>query len=178
MLTPQIPGFFVRPVQPEDAEAWASYALLPEVQEFTSSTARSIDDIRPILQRVLAAEPTSPIHFAIIPARQSTMVASVGFHTISPVNGTAEITYDVAPTYWSKGIATAACRAAAHWGFAVMGWNRIQATTVLSHARSQRVLERCGFRREGIVRNFRVVRGQPTDYLLYSLLPGELPLEA
>jgi RimJ/RimL family protein N-acetyltransferase len=102
------------------------------------------------------------------------MVASVGFHTISQLNGTAEITYDVAPPFWNRGIATAACSAASRWGFEVKRWHRIQATTVLLHARSQRVLERCGYRREGIVRNFRLVRGLPTDYWLYSVLPGEV----
>jgi RimJ/RimL family protein N-acetyltransferase len=38
----------------------------------------------------------------------------------------------------------------------------------------QRVLERCGFNREGMVRNFRLVRGGPAHYWLYSLLPGDL----
>ncbi len=35
------------------------------------------------------------------------------------------------------------------------------------------ILERCGFMREGRLRNFRVVRGEPADYWLYSLIPGE-----
>ena len=169
-----IPGFVVRPLRFEDADAWASYALLPEVKELTSSTAKAIADIRPIILRVLAAEPSSPIHFAIVPAGSDAMVASVGFHTISPLNGTAEITYDVAPAYWNRGIATAACRAASSWGFEAKGWHRIQATTVLQHVRSQRVVERCGYKREGVVRNFRLVRGVPTDYWLYSVLPGEV----
>jgi len=101
-------------------------------------------------------------------------VATVGFHTISALNGTAEVTYDVAPAHWGRGIASAACRAATLWGFEAKGWHRVQATTVLPHVRSQRVLERCGFRREGLVRHFRRVRGVPTDYWLYSAIPGEV----
>jgi hypothetical protein len=38
----------------------------------------------------------------------------------------------------------------------------------------ERVLERCGFRREGLVRHFRLVRGVPTDYWLYAAIPGEV----
>jgi [ribosomal protein S5]-alanine N-acetyltransferase len=170
----ELPGFIVRPLRLEDADAWARYALLPEVKEFTSSTATTVDDIRAIIHRVLTAEASSPVHFAIVPDGSESMVASVGFHTISPLNGTAEITYDVAPSYWNRGIAKAACRAASSWGFKAKGWHRIQATTVLQHARSQRVLERCGYKREGIVRNFRLVRDLPTDYWLYSVLPGEV----
>jgi RimJ/RimL family protein N-acetyltransferase len=50
--------------------------------------------------------------------------------------------------------------------------DRIQGTTVLASLASQRVLERCGFQREGLLRNFRMVRGQSTDYWLYSAIQG------
>jgi RimJ/RimL family protein N-acetyltransferase len=82
--------------------------------------------------------------------------------------------YDVTPSHWGKGIATAVCRAATLWGFDVRGWHRNQGTVVLANFASQRVLERCGFQREGLLRNFRLVGGQSTDYRLYSAIPGEL----
>jgi [ribosomal protein S5]-alanine N-acetyltransferase len=175
MSPPKIPGFTVRLIQLEDAAAWASYACLPEVKEHTSSTVGTVEEVGAVIQRTLATEPSSPIHFALLPQGSDTLVATVGFHTISALNGTAEITYDVSPSHWAKGIATAACRAATLWAFEVKRWNRAQATTVLPNVRSQRVLERCGFKREGLVRNFRLVRGKPTDYWLYSVLPGEVP---
>jgi RimJ/RimL family protein N-acetyltransferase len=174
MQAPRIPGFSVRPVRPEDAVSWARYACLPEVREHTSSTATTVQDVEAEIRRTLAGGPQSPLRFVLVAPGSEDVVATVGFHTISPVFGTAEITYDVSPAHWGRGIATAACRAAAHWGFEAKGWHRIQATTVLPHVRSQRVLERCGFTREGRVRNFRLVRGVPTDYWLYAVLPGEL----
>jgi RimJ/RimL family protein N-acetyltransferase len=36
---------------------------------------------------------------------------------------------------------------------------------------SRRVLEKCHFVYEGTLRNFRMVPGQPHDYLLYAALP-------
>jgi len=174
MLLPQVPGFTVRRIQLEDAAAWASYACLPEVKEHTSSTATTVEDVSAIVQRMLAGEPASPVHFVLAPQGSQTLVATVGFHTISALNATAEITYDVAPSHWGRGIATAACRAATLWGFEAKGWHRVQATTVLPNVRSQRVLEHCGFKREGLVRNFRLVRGKPSDYWLYSIIPGEV----
>lgn len=164
----------VRALRMDDIHDWAAYALLPEVKEYTSSVVSTVDDLRPIIQRSLVGEPSSPIYFAVLDLSENKMIGSVGFHSVSAANGTAEITYDVAPTHWNRGIAKAACRTALCWGFEEKGWYRIQATTLLAHIRSQRVLERCGFKREGIVRNFRVVRGVPADYLLYSVLPGEV----
>jgi ribosomal-protein-alanine N-acetyltransferase len=173
MRVPRIAGFAVRPIRLEDAPSWARYACLPEVKEHTSSTATTVEDVAAVIRRTLAGEPGSPIHFVLTLPGSEAVVATVGFHTVSALFGTAEITYDVAPSHWGRGIATAACAAAARWGFEARGWHRIQATTLLAHARSQRVLERCGFQREGLVRNFRVVRGAPADYWLYAVLPGE-----
>lgn len=157
-----------------DTEAWARYACLPESRQFTSSTALTADDIRAIVERIVAGQPNSPVRFVLEDEGCSELVATVGFHTISTLFGTAEVTYDVAPSHWGRGIATAACRAASLWGFEVRGWHRIQATTLVPHLASQRVLERCGFRREGLLRNFGLVRGHPTDYWLYAAIPGEI----
>ena len=174
MQLPSIPGFVVRPARLEDAASWASYACLPEVREHTSSVATTVQDIEAEIQRTLAGEPNTPIRFVLMHPGNEAIVATVGFHTLSSAFGTAEITYDVAPGHWGKGIATASCRAATLWAFETKAWYRVQATTVLPNVRSQHVLERCGFKREGLVRNFRLVRGTPTDYWLYSAIPGEV----
>ena len=80
MLLPQIPGFTIRPIRLEDAEDWASYACLPEVKEHTSSTAATADDVRAVIQRTLAGEQGSPIHFVLLPEGRQTIVGTVGFH--------------------------------------------------------------------------------------------------
>ena len=70
-------------------------------------------------------------------------------------------------------LASAACDAATRWGFAVRGWQRIQATTLVANTASQRVLVKCGYQREGLLRNFRRVRGQPADYWMFATVPGD-----
>ncbi len=59
------------------------------------------------------------------------------------------------------------------WAHAHVGIARVQATVLDSNARSLRVLERCGFRREGLLRSYRMVRGTPGDFWMYSHLPGD-----
>ena len=174
MDTLAIPGFDVRPLRLGDAQAWADYVCLPEVMQHTSSTARTVDDVMPIILRCLQGTAESPVRFGLWPAGQERLIGTIGFHTISALNATAEITYDLSPTHWGRGIATAACRAASEWAFAERGWHRIQATTLLANEASQRVLAKCGYQREGLLRHFRVVRGQPADYWMFSVIPGEL----
>ncbi len=169
---PELPGYVLNPIEPADAAEWTAYAIRPEVMRFTSSTVRGVDDVLAIIGRTRSGEPQAPVHFALrTPAGR--LAGTVGFHTISPLNRTAEVTYDVHPDFWGRGLATAACRAAVRWGFAARGWVRVQATTLEPHLASQRVLAKCGFALEGRLRHFRLVRGEPRDYLLFARLPGD-----
>ena len=95
----------------------------------------------------------------------------MGFHSVSPLNRSAEITYGVDPLLWGNGLATALCVAAVQWGFSAKSWVRIQATTLESNLASRRVLDKAGFAFEGRQRNFRMVRGAPRVYLLFSVTP-------
>lgn len=175
---PAIPGFLVRPLTPDDAAAWARYACLPQVRAYTSSNAETVDDVRAVIERSTGGAPGAPQSWGLFQAVGGTpdgrLVATVGFHTISTLQRTAEITYDVDPAFWGRGLATLACRATTRWGFSAQQWHRIQATTLPGNQRSQRVLLRCGYVHEGVLRHFRRVRGVPSDYLLYSALPGDV----
>lgn len=169
---PEVRGYTVAPVAPADAREWAAYATLPDVMRFTSSSVRGVDDMLAIIERTRSGDAHAPVHFALR-TPEGALAGTVGFHTISPLNRTAEVTYDVHPGHWGRGLATAACRAAVRWGFAERGWVRVQATTLEPHVVSQRVLVKCGFTLEGRLRHFRLVRGVPSDYLLFARLPGD-----
>jgi ribosomal-protein-alanine N-acetyltransferase len=175
VLAPEIPGFVVTPMMVADAADWAQYALLPEVTRFTSAVATSVADFAPMIERTLSGDVNAPLLFAVRESHSGRFVASVGFHTVSALNRSAEITYSVHPERWGQGLATAACAAAVRWGFEQRGWVRVQATTLEPHAASQRVLLKCGFEYEGRLRNLRMVRGEPRDYLLYARVPDTAP---
>jgi [ribosomal protein S5]-alanine N-acetyltransferase len=173
MPLPGIPGYVVAPLAVADAADWARFALLPEVMRYTSTVATSAADLVPMIERTLAADPNAPVLFGVRDAASRQLVACVGFHTVSALHRTAEVTYTVHPERWGRGLATAACDAAVRWAFTQRGWVRVQATTLEPHVASQRVLLKCGFEFEGRLRNFRIVRGQPHDYLLYARVPAD-----
>jgi len=173
LLAPTILGFLVAPMTVPDAEEWAEYATLPEVTRFTSTVTRSAADIVPMIERTLSGDPNAPVLFSVREPSSGQFVASVGFHTVSSLNRTAEVTYTVRPEFWGKGLATAACTAAVRWAFQHKQWVRVQATTLEEHVASQRVLLKCGFELEGKLRNFRIIRGEPRDYLVYACIPVE-----
>lgn len=61
-----------------------------------------------------------------------------------------------------------ACAAVTQWAFADYGFVRIQGIVLATNARSARVLQKCGFRYEGLLRAYRMVRGTPGDFAMYA----------
>jgi ribosomal-protein-alanine N-acetyltransferase len=66
-----------------------------------------------------------------------------------------------------------ALRVLLRYGFRVMGLNRIEATTHIENERSKRVLEKLGFQREGLLREYYCQEGVYNDQTLFSLLRAE-----
>ena len=165
-----IEGIALRQIEPGDCEAWFAYLSLPEVFERTSWNLKSVDDLRPTLQSSLHDGPTSPIRMAVVDRSTGQLVGTVGLHTISDVNRSAEIAYDFAPSHWGRGLATRLCEAVTSWSFEALGLQRLQATVLVGNQRSERVLSRCRFRHEGLLRGFRMVRGHPGDFNIFSRL--------
>jgi RimJ/RimL family protein N-acetyltransferase len=65
-------------------------------------------------------------------------------------------------------------RLLARWAFADLGIERLQLTCGPDNGASQRVTERAGFTREGVLRSHLPFKGQRRDTVVFSLLPGEL----
>lgn len=169
---PALSGYSLSPAQLADVDEWSAFEALPLFREHTSSTVQSAADLIPIVERSLSPDPSAPVYFVVRESSTNRLVASVGFHSISALNRTAEITYGIHPSMWGHGLATALCTAAVHWGFSNRSWVRIQATTLETNLASQSVLGKAGFSFEGKLRNFRIVREVPRDYLLFSIIPA------
>jgi RimJ/RimL family protein N-acetyltransferase len=80
----------------------------------------------------------------------------------------------LAPEARGRGIATQALRLLAGWAFEQLGVARLEATCAPENIGSQRMVDRCGFVREGLLRSHSRFKGGRQDLLLFSLLPGEL----
>ena len=158
----------LREMRAEDIEPWYRILSQSVVVEHTSWNLSSANELRPYLETEIT--PASVLRLAVVRRDSGALIGSAGFHSVSPMNRTAEMAYDLDPAVWGQGIARAACNALAQWAFAHVGLLRVQATTLHSNVRSQRVLEACGFEREGLLRRYRLVRGTPGDFWMFSRL--------
>jgi RimJ/RimL family protein N-acetyltransferase len=176
--TVDIPGITLRPVELSDIPAWYGYLSMPRVLEHTSWALDSADDLRALVASYNSAELSSEIRFAIQAGSQGPLVGTIGFHTISPENRTAELAYEIHPSLWGQGIMSACCRAVVAWGMSERKYVRIQSAVLETNAPSIRVLEKCGFSREGKLRSYRMVRGKPRDFWLYATVAEDGRAEA
>lgn len=85
----------------------------------------------------------------------------------------AEIGYFIGEPYWNKGIVTRSVNLITEYGFNTLGLVRIQTGVFEYNFASQRVLEKCGFVKEGIFRKSVMKQGKLWDEVRYARLkPG------
>lgn len=82
----------------------------------------------------------------------------------------AELGYVIARKYWGKGFATQAVHLAIQTGFSDLNVDRIEAYVDLGNIGSQRVLEKNGFRKEALLRNWIIQKETVKDRFVYALL--------
>jgi [ribosomal protein S5]-alanine N-acetyltransferase len=99
----------------------------------------------------------------------------IGLELGSDINRrSAEIGYWLGEAFWGKGITTAAVRALTSYGFKAFNLTRIFAVPFANSSASIRVLEKCGYIREGIMRRSAIKEGVVLDQVLYALTDRDL----
>jgi ribosomal-protein-alanine N-acetyltransferase len=159
---------YLRALEASDIDDWYDYLRLPVVFEHTSWNVQTATELAPNAWSAQALSASSPVRFAIARKSDNRLVGTAGFHTVSPLNQSAELAYDLAPGMWGRGIATAVCIELVAWAHTAAKIIRVQATVLESNQRSAQVLARVGFSREGLLRSYRLVRGVPGNFYMYS----------
>lgn len=113
-------------------------------------------------------------NFAVCDAATGEQVGGAGLNEINPMNKTANLGYWVKSDRTGQGIALTAAKLLAKWGFKALKLNRIEIHVAVDNARSLRVAEKAGAKREGVLRNKMLLDGKIHDSVMHSLLPGEI----
>ncbi len=128
----------------------------------------------------LAAQPEKMakgenIEFAIADPESGLLLGSVGFVKFSWPNRRAEVGYWQHPDSRGKGFTTRGLTLLCRWGFETLGLERCEGLVEKGHIGSQRVLEKAGFQKEGVLRSFIENKGVRMDMVMFSLLKSEFP---
>jgi ribosomal-protein-serine acetyltransferase len=113
-------------------------------------------------------------NYAICDAVTGGFLGGCGINEIKPMNKYANLGYWVRSDRTGQGIAVASAKMLAKWGFEVLKLNRIEIVVAIENARSLRVAEKSGAKREGVLRNRLMLHDKAHDAVLHSLIPGEV----
>ncbi len=114
----------------------------------------------------------SLVRLVVADAESGVIFGGGTLHHFDPKRGVIEIGYWLLPRARGRGIATKVARTLAEFAF-TLGVHRVAAYVQLGNVQSERVLERAGFTREGVIRSMPNSDGRRVDKTIFSLLPGE-----
>jgi RimJ/RimL family protein N-acetyltransferase len=125
-----------------------------------------------IVRSAIDRDKSEAFEFGIFDATGE-FLGNCGINEVSKRNRFANLGYWIRTSRVGHGFASAAARRLAAWGFEHTDLNRLEILAAVGNVRSQRVAERAGATREGVLRQRIVLRGVPHDAVLYSLVRGD-----
>lgn len=140
----------LRHIVKEDAEDIYRYCKNSEVGPCAGwEPHASIENTRELMAQVFIGQP----HVFGIVDRRGKMVGSVGLlpDPHRPETGVLMLGYALAQDCWGRGYMTEAARAVVAYGFDTVGAPVLTSNTYDFNIASQKVLEHCGFEREGML---------------------------
>ena len=169
------PHALLREVNGGDADAWFLRNSDPEVVfpmggDLMLSPRDALAAIDFIRRRF---REKTMIRWGIVPEGRTQAIGTTGFNDFTERDARAELGYGLDREWWGQGLMTEANREVIDFGFRTLELNRIEATVVDDNERSLRVLEKLGFRREGLLREHHFVAGRPRDFWMLSVLRRE-----
>ncbi len=172
--TIELSGARLRALGPADADALYAYLRNPAVTDLTSYPVVSLPLAEAIIERSRSRWAAGELSkWGLALAHDDQLVGTCGFNEYSPAHRWAELAFDLAQPCWGTGLMRQAVAAVLQWAYGRDEVDRIHAFVRVDNTRSQRLLDRSGFLREGCLRNYRVCRGQPRDFYVYGLLRSD-----
>lgn len=112
--------------------------------------------------------------FAIADAGTGEALGQIGVWPLS--HGRASVGYWVAEPFRGRGVGGHALAMASRWALTLADLHRLELYVEPWNQASWRAAERCGYEREGLLREWQEVGGQRRDMFMYSLLRSRPPL--
>ncbi|HEY0561643.1 MAG TPA: GNAT family N-acetyltransferase [Frankiaceae bacterium] len=111
--------------------------------------------------------------WAVLDATTGDYLAGLTLRDLDRDARISNVGISVHPQARGRGVAATAVRAAARWAFGAVGVERLEWYAAAGNAASISAAQRAGFRPEGVLRSWLVLRDGRHDAWLGSLLPGE-----
>jgi RimJ/RimL family protein N-acetyltransferase len=161
----------LRPWNEADIPAIVAACNDPETARWTTiPSPYSESDARAWLERCKTAWAEGAAPLAVVERESGEVAAAI---TLWVHGRIGELGYWTAPSFRGRGYIPRAVELLCKWGFTELALPRLQLGTFPGNSSSERVAEKCGFTREGVLRSWLEQRGERRDVTMWSRLPGD-----
>jgi ribosomal-protein-alanine N-acetyltransferase len=165
----------LRMLRPDDAADVYAIFSDPRVMRYWSSppmtdpaqAAGYIEQIHAWFER------RGGMQWGIVERGEDRVIGTTTLCAFSLEHRRCEIGYALAADRWHRGLATEALAAALDFAFGTLPFERVEADIDPRNEPSIRLVERMGFRREGVLRSRWCIGGEMQDSALYGLLRSD-----
>ena len=122
-----------------------------------------------------AKKPKEKYGFVIELKSEHKVIGGIGINHLDSYQGTATIGYWLGESYWRQGYGSEALKSILYFGFKKLKLRRLEAGVFVGNPSSGKLLEKYGFKREGIKRKALRSKsdGKIYDEIIYSILSSE-----
>lgn len=162
----------LRGLRNTDAVDIFAYARDPEVARHTLwHPHRDLQDTYAFLDFIIEQNHKSQAFvWGIVRRALPGVIGTIGLANYNPGHTRAELGFALARHCWNQGYTTEAARCVLSFAFRELGLNRVEAFCKPANGASSRVLEKCGFQLEGLLRSREYIKGSYEDLRLYAIL--------
>ena len=161
-------------------EDFSKYACLEgreESYQYENSNPLSEEESKVMFDKFITDNcnfPTSGSAMLSIKNEQNLFVGEIHVKCNWADMGEWEIGYKLLKEFWNNGYATEAVQAVAIYLFEQIGIHKLIAFANSENKKSEHVLQRIGMKKEGQLRESRIVNGEYKDDLVYTMLKVDL----
>ena len=168
----ETPRLRLRKLRMRDAEKLFSWMSDPEVARYVLWRAhRTRGETRSYLRYIRSQYRRGfPCSWGLEIRETGELIGTMGVMAWYPDHGCMEVGYSLGQLWWHHGYAAEALECLMDLLFEEGNLNRIEAQCDVRNPNSARVMEKCGMRREGLLRQRIFNKGEPVDVMLYAAL--------
>jgi len=165
----------IRQPKISDAKDIYSYAKDREISRYTSVPhPYSLKHAKQFIARShKKIKKKSGYDLVIVLKETNQFIGTCGLTTVDKENKKAELGYWIGKPFWGQGFASEATKLLLDFGFNKMKLHRIYARVFAPNKASVNVLEKCGFKLEGRLRQDHFRNGKWLDHFMYGILKDE-----
>jgi len=165
------PRLCLRPLTTEDAEDMFAYTSVPESFRFLKREAhQSAEEDRVFIQNALEGyRQHREFIWGIVLTGEDRLIGTCRLFDISPDENSCEVSYLIRPAVQRRNIASEAVSRLIAYAFEELKLSKVYARCAAENIGSERVMQKCGMRRETVLPHYAELHGRWQDFLLYSI---------